>query len=214
MAGLDPSTYIVTILQASIIERLNKMSTVPILGRVVSKSPPNTAIYCLKSSISRPLGPTRVVQDRSGMAKPFSSAPAVHPIMPTVETKQGSEIPSATVLSKLHIFGLGRDEPETDQIDYQLSRDLRGRAQEVRRQERLGLPPKENDGGTVTQDPVGEGGCGVASSQECSEQEKNDTVEGNEVVGDEGSGSDGRLFDDFGGDGSGYGGGGGGGDVG
>ena len=188
--------------------------SVPILGRVVSKSPPNMAIYCLKFSISPPLGPTRVVQDRSGMAKPFSSAPAVHPIMPSVETEQESEIPSATVLSKLNIFGLWRDEPETDQIDYQPSRDLHRRAQEVRRQQRLGLPPKENDGRTVTQDPVGEGGSGVASSPECSEQEENDTVEGNEEVGDGGSGSDGRIFHGFGGDGSGYGGGGGEGDVG
>ncbi|KAF6232113.1 hypothetical protein HO173_009707 [Letharia columbiana] len=147
-AGLNPSFHIFTTLQAPLIESLNEMSVVPSLGRAVLKIPPTMALRCPRSLSSWPHTPTTVIQDRSNIAKPFSSAAAVYPILPSVESKHESEIPSATVLSKLNIFGLWRDEPETKEADYQLSRHLARRAQEGRRQQGLRVPPKDNDGGT------------------------------------------------------------------
>lgn len=159
------------------------------------------ALRCPRSLSSWPHTPTAVIQDRSNIAKPFSSAAAVYPILPSVESKHESEIPSATVLSKLNIFGLWRDEPETKEADYQLSRHLARRAQEGRRQQGLRVPPKDDDGGTAIQVPIGEGGLGVGSSQEYAEQEENGTEEEGRVVEEGGSRSDGQIADSYGGDG-------------
>lgn len=200
-AGLNPSFHIFTTLQAPLIERLNEMSVVPSLGRVVVKIPSTMALRCLRPLSSWSYAPTTAVQDRSNIAKPYSSAAAVYPILPSVESEHESEIPSATVLSKLNIFGLWRDEPETKETDYQLSRHLARRPQEGQRQHGLRVPPKDNNGGIITQVPVGEGGLGVGSSLEYAEQEENDTEEEGRVVEDGGSRSDGQIADSYGGDG-------------
>ncbi|KAF6227493.1 hypothetical protein HO173_012233 [Letharia columbiana] len=199
-AGLNPYFHIFITLQAFHIERLNEMLVVPSLGRVVLKIPPTVALRCPRSLSSWPHAPTRAVQDRSNTAKPSSGAAAVYPTVLSVESEHESEIPSATVLSKLNLFGLWRDEPETKGTDYQLSRHLTRRAQEGRRRQGLRVPPKENNGGTATQVPVGEGGLGVWLSQEYAEQEENGTEKEGRVVEEGGSRSDGQIADSYGGD--------------
>ena len=136
------------------------------------------------------------------MAKPLLGLKAVYPIIPSVESERESETPSMTVLSKLNVVGIGRDEPETKKVNSLLTRHLACQAQEAQRQQRLGGLLMENDGITVTHVPFREGGSELGWSQQYSEPEINRTME------EDGSpGSDGQIPDGYGRDGFGRGGG-------
>ena len=140
----------------------------------------------VKTSTFRPLGPIRIIQHRSNMARSISGTAAVYPVIPTVELHIESEVPSEYVLSRLNIFDLWREETRIRENDYPQSRDQWRDAQEVRRQQALGGSPENNEGGPITQYLVRERGREYRPGQEHSDQEEHSTVMGSEVRGGRG----------------------------
>lgn len=107
------------------------------------------ALRCVKSLGSgQRASTTFTAQDRTNVAKAFSDPVNI----PTVDYEHQSDIPSAMVLSRLSIFGLRRDMPDTHTEE--LARKARGAQQEKRDQVH-----KKHKSGTTS------GPCFVAESR-------------------------------------------------
>lgn len=148
------------------------------------------ASCCLKFLSSRLLAAKRQGNIPSGVVRSLSIAATAHPILPTVQREYPSEIPSATTLSGLNLFGLWRASKKDHEINIESSSQVARRDEEARQQQRLGVLRKHGDGGTETQLPMSNGGLAVASSQTGFEQQEGENIEGGGVGEDGGTYSD------------------------
>lgn len=135
------------------------MSALSSLGRVVSKIRPKIASHCLRFSNSQPLASTRLVQDRNCKARQFSSTVTI----PHFASEQQSDIPSASVLSKLDIFGVWRSVPDIDSGDEQ---ELATRAREAQRREKEEALKKKESDTPMSPYPVASGGGGCTAEDQ------------------------------------------------